>query len=78
MFKNSNILNEIKNSKRRCYYAKFQDLALNAGVKYFMKWTRPQIPISVAYCDVDKGLNYVMEFNIHIHLTSQIKVRRKS
>ena len=39
-------------------------------------WTGPS-PISVLLYDVDKGLNVVLEFNIHLPLTSQIKVRKK-
>ena len=35
MFKNANILYEIKNSKRRRYYAKFQDLALKRRREIF-------------------------------------------
>ena len=35
MFKNANILYEIKNSKRRHYYAKFQDLALKRRREIF-------------------------------------------
>ena len=35
MFKNANILYEIENSKRRCYYAKFQDLALKRRREIF-------------------------------------------
>ena len=35
MFKNANILYEIKNSKRRRYYAKFQDLALKCRREIF-------------------------------------------
>ena len=35
MFKNANIFYEIKNSKRRRYYAKFQDLALKRRREIF-------------------------------------------
>ena len=35
MFKNANISYEIKNSKRRRYYAKFQDLALKRRREIF-------------------------------------------
>ena len=35
MFKNANIFYEIKNSKRRRYYAKFQDLALKRWREIF-------------------------------------------
>ena len=35
MFKNANILYEIKNSIRRHYYAKFQDLALKRRREIF-------------------------------------------
>ena len=35
MFKNANILYEIKNYKRRRYYAKFQDLALKPRREIF-------------------------------------------
>ena len=35
MFKNANIVYEIKNSKRRRYYAKFQDLALKRRREIF-------------------------------------------
>ena len=34
-------------------------------------------PISVLRYDVDKGLNFIMEFNIYPSLTSQIKVGRE-
>ena len=35
MFKNANIFYEIKNSKRRRYYTKFQDLALKRRREIF-------------------------------------------
>ena len=35
-------------------------------------------PISVLSYNVDKGLNFVLEFNIYPSLTSQIKVGRES
>ena len=35
-------------------------------------------PNSVLRYDVDKDLNFVLEFNFHLPLTSQIKVRKKS
>ena len=35
------------------------------------------MPISVLCYDVDKGLNFVLEFNIYLFLTSQMKVGRE-
>ena len=38
----------------------------------------PSAPISVLRYDVDKFLYFVLEFSIHLPLTSQIKVGRES
>ena len=44
MFKNANIFYEIKNSKRRRYYAKFQDLALKRRREIFYEMDPRSVP----------------------------------
>ena len=59
MFKNANILYEIKNSKRRRYYAKFQDLALKRPREIFYEMD-PGVPKSITNCQ-----NWLSKFDLN-------------
>ena len=47
------------------------------GIDYYVNMTA-RVPISGLRYDVDKGLYFFLEFNIHFPLTSQMKVGRES
>ena len=63
MFKNANIFYEIKNSKRRRYYAKFQDLAFKRRREIFYEM-EPRDILKVGFWKVQ--FSNGLDFNRHL------------
>ena len=70
MFKNANIVYEIKNSKRRRYYAKFQDLALKRRREIFYEMD-PRIVKNIL-AELTKWIHYMYFILSYLHQCSTL------